>query len=64
MLQKIFQLLSLAMIGIFWGLGFFLLFTHLWDDILPQPNRTILIFILFIYGAFRGYRAIKKMRED
>ncbi|HEV7230922.1 MAG TPA: hypothetical protein VGO45_06325 [Bacteroidia bacterium] len=52
------------MIALFFGLGFFLWFTSLWDDILPQPNRSILIIILFVYGSFRGYRALKKMREE
>jgi len=51
------------MIGIFFVLGFFLIFTPLWNDILPQPNRTVLIIILFVYGSFRGWRAWKKMRE-
>jgi uncharacterized membrane protein len=62
-LRRVLQLLSFAMIGIFFVLGFFLIFTPLWNDILPQPNRTILIFILFVYGSFRGWRAWKKFRE-
>jgi hypothetical protein len=63
-LRRVLQLLSLAMIGLFFGLGFFIWFTPLFEDILPQPNRTILIIILFVYGTFRGYRAIKRMREE
>jgi hypothetical protein len=52
------------MIAVFFGLGFLLWFTPFWDDILPQPNRTILIFILFVYGSFRGYRTVKKFRHE
>jgi hypothetical protein len=64
LLKRVLQVLSLSMIGVFFGLGFFFWFTNALPELLPQPNRTILIIILFVYGSFRGYRMIKRFRED
>jgi hypothetical protein len=53
------------MIAVFFGLGFLLWFRpSFMSERLPPENRPLLIFLLFAYGIFRGYRSLKKFRHD
>jgi hypothetical protein len=64
---KIGRILSLMMLAVFLGLGYFFLGTNMMIKEFPRPNRTYIGLLLVAWAIFRGFmfwQRYKRMNED
>ena len=56
--KKILKYFGFIMVLIYVALGFFIIFSKLFTDALPQWQRVAVGVVLIVYGLFRAYRTL------